>query len=170
MTTVQIGSGGSVAQFLVDKGFTDGGCTIRVQECYRDDQPTSNGFNYRFWEVDRGVGYFVGGVTQELIVSYTDTTWGEIERWVNTQLNTLVNVDDLNEYSDPDDYTRLTIYLGSWKNDETGNVHLDRSVWVDDLDTALALGREYQQISIWDIKNAEAIYLTPVDAEAPIAA
>jgi hypothetical protein len=47
------------------------------------------------------------------------------------------------------------VYLGAWVND--GTVYLDVSLNVADREKALALGAEYNQLSVWDVLNASSI-------------
>lgn len=43
----------------------------------------------------------------------------------------------------------LNLFGGIWE-DETGNVHVDASTWIQDLDSALKMARGYHQETIWD--------------------
>ena len=47
-------------------------------------------------------------------------------------------------------------HVGAWV-DDSGDIHLDPSIWVEDRDEALRLGYKNKQRSIWDIAAAEAI-------------
>ena len=49
-------------------------------------------------------------------------------------------------------------YVGLW-TDEDGITHLDPSVWIPYLHTALEVAKENNQLAIWDIKNMVSIYL-----------
>lgn len=53
------------------------------------------------------------------------------------------------------DYT----YLGGWRDDKTGLVHIDISVNIPDLESAIALGKAMGQIAIYDVLNKEEIRL-----------
>jgi len=53
------------------------------------------------------------------------------------------------------DYT----YLGGWRDDKTGMVHIDISVNIPDLESALILGRAMGQIAIFDVVGDISIYL-----------
>ena len=53
-------------------------------------------------------------------------------------------------------------YVGVWTNPESGVMYLDRSVWVADLDTAIALGKQQGQLAIWDIANETEVWLADV--------
>jgi len=44
---------------------------------------------------------------------------------------------------------RINIFGGIWEDDE-GQIHVDASTWVQDLDEALALAKKYNQLSIFD--------------------
>lgn len=48
-------------------------------------------------------------------------------------------------------------YLGVWTDPETGKTWYDKSMFVSDLVTALALAKTYNQIAIWDNANQVAI-------------
>jgi len=50
-------------------------------------------------------------------------------------------------------------YVGVWTNPESGVMYLDRSVWVSDLDNAIALGKEQGQLAIWDCENETEVWL-----------
>ena len=43
----------------------------------------------------------------------------------------------------------LNLFGGIWE-DETGNVDVDASTWIQDLDSALKMARGYHQETIWD--------------------
>lgn len=45
--------------------------------------------------------------------------------------------------------TPLNLFGGIWE-DEKQQIHVDASTWVQDLDTALELGKKYNQETIWD--------------------
>lgn len=44
---------------------------------------------------------------------------------------------------------------GSWFH--KGQYYVDAGLWISDLDTALEVGREHKQISIWDLANEREI-------------
>jgi hypothetical protein len=50
-------------------------------------------------------------------------------------------------------------YLGVWTDEKDGKEYYDRSVFVADLDTALDIGKLYEQIAIWDNANQTEIYV-----------
>jgi len=52
----------------------------------------------------------------------------------------------------------MSAYVGLW-TDEDGITHLDPSVWIPYLHTALEVAKENNQLAVWDIKNMESIYL-----------
>ena len=52
----------------------------------------------------------------------------------------------------------MSPYDGLW-TDEDGITHLEPSVWIPYLHTALEVAKENNQLAIWDIKNMESIYL-----------
>lgn len=51
------------------------------------------------------------------------------------------------------------LYIGSWVDSETGKVHLDVSENIYELDAALTLARQNDQIAIWDVINNQEIRL-----------
>ncbi len=76
-------------------------------------------------------GYYVGGVRPSLV--YT----GE-------------------EYVDRSDLawfigTTESRYFGVWKDSEDGMIYFDAVTWVESEDDALSLGRERDEIAVWDI-------------------
>ena len=48
-------------------------------------------------------------------------------------------------------------YLGVWTDPADGKRYYDATVWLEDLGTALISAKQWNQISIWDIANNEAI-------------
>jgi hypothetical protein len=68
--------------------------------------------------------------------------------WVGTEA---ITAEDLLDMYHP-------IVVGIWTADDK-TVHLDRSVWVQDLDVAETLGRRCNQQAIWDCANKVVIYL-----------
>ena len=52
----------------------------------------------------------------------------------------------------------MSAYVGLW-TDEDGITHLDPSVWIPYLHTALKVADKHNQLAIWDIENMKAIYL-----------
>lgn len=48
-------------------------------------------------------------------------------------------------------------FIGAWIDDD--NLVLDVSIKVDSLEDALRIGKENEQIAIYDCKNSETIYL-----------
>ena len=50
-------------------------------------------------------------------------------------------------------------YLGVWEDDETGLVYLDISDNLDNLDTAVALGAEREQLAVYAVEQGETIRL-----------
>ena len=53
-------------------------------------------------------------------------------------------------------------YLGTWI--DQGKLYLDRSVWVEDRAAALQMGRNNDQLAIWDCAAGAAISLAAVTA------
>jgi len=45
------------------------------------------------------------------------------------------------------------LYVGAWRDNDTGIVHFDLSAVVPSMDQAVAIGRAYSQLAIWDIAN-----------------
>ena len=56
-----------------------------------------------------------------------------------------------------DELQRQHLTIGIWI--ENGKAYIDHSVKINGRKTAEAIGRRKQQISIWDWKNGEAVYL-----------
>lgn len=50
-------------------------------------------------------------------------------------------------------------YLGVWEDEDTGLVYLDISDNLDNLDTAVALGVEREQLAIYAVEQGETIRL-----------
>ena len=50
-------------------------------------------------------------------------------------------------------------YLGVWTDSKDGKPYYDRTVWISDLDDALAVGKQRDQIAIWDCANECEIYI-----------
>lgn len=50
-------------------------------------------------------------------------------------------------------------YVGVWTNPISNVTYYDRSVWVADRDTAIALGEQQGQLAIWDIENETEVWL-----------
>ena len=57
-----------------------------------------------------------------------------------------------------------SLFVGGWVED--GTLHLDVVRCVADLDEALALGAQEDQIAVFDMKACECIYLTPAKEAA----
>ena len=47
-------------------------------------------------------------------------------------------------------------FFGGWNDN---GIYLDNSNWVEDLDEALALGKQNDQLAIWDVANGAEIFL-----------
>ena len=56
-----------------------------------------------------------------------------------------------------DVYKNPAMHIGGWTNDATGKMHLDPSENIKDRATAERLGRERNQIAIYDVKNKRTI-------------
>jgi len=57
------------------------------------------------------------------------------------------------------DDAQLGDFVGIWTDSADGKRYYDETVFEIDRGIALALGKKYNQISIWDIEAGEAIYL-----------
>jgi hypothetical protein len=57
------------------------------------------------------------------------------------------------------DDAKLGDFIGVWTDSADGKRYYDETVFEIDRGIALALGKKYKQISIWDIEAGEAIYL-----------
>jgi hypothetical protein len=53
-------------------------------------------------------------------------------------------------------------YMGVWTNPVSGVTYYDRTVWVSDLDNAIALGKSQGQLAIWDCENEKEVWLADV--------
>jgi len=53
-------------------------------------------------------------------------------------------------------------YMGVWTNPVSGKTYYDRSVWVSDLDNAIAIGNQHNQLAILDIANETEVWLADV--------
>jgi hypothetical protein len=67
--------------------------------------------------------------------------------WVG--IRSIETVDDAKPYD----------FVGVWTDQKDGQRYYDITTYEINLDKALELGRQYNQISIWDIAKGEAIYL-----------
>ena len=50
-------------------------------------------------------------------------------------------------------------YYGVWTDEKTRNIHFDLSLNIPDRNTAIDLGKRYNQIAIWDVENCKEIRL-----------
>ena len=50
-------------------------------------------------------------------------------------------------------------YLGTWKDEKSGEVHLNVSRRFEDRGEAISLARSQNSIAIYDVKNHESIYI-----------
>jgi hypothetical protein len=57
------------------------------------------------------------------------------------------------------DEAQLGNFIGIWTDPEDGQRYYDVTTYEINLEEALKRGREHDQISIWDIKAGEPIYL-----------
>jgi len=58
------------------------------------------------------------------------------------------NVDEVIDYI-IDRKPSATITFGVWTNPNNGDIYVEPCVWVENLEKALALGRDLEQISVW---------------------
>ena len=58
-----------------------------------------------------------------------------------------------------DELDNSDTYLGTWVDPDTGLVYLDISDNLDNLDTAVALGAEREQLAIYAVEQGETIRL-----------
>jgi hypothetical protein len=56
-------------------------------------------------------------------------------------------------------------YMGVWTNPVSGVTYYDRTVWVSDLDNAIALGKSQGQLAIWDCENETEVWLNEYFAD-----
>lgn len=50
-------------------------------------------------------------------------------------------------------------YLGVWTDEKDGKEYYDRSVFIADLDDALAVAKQHDQIAIWDNAKRCEVYV-----------
>ena len=50
-------------------------------------------------------------------------------------------------------------YMGIWTDPKDGKEYTDRTVWISDLDDALAVAKQRDQIAIWDCANECEVYV-----------
>lgn len=131
------GNGIILGTALVNAAIDDGGATFVVSN-------TGSIPHYlRFQPAPFTSGYYIGGTGEGLEFTEDNVNFMQIAGWLARQAD--------------DNYPGKTSWLvGSWIED--GTIYLDLTVHRFDLDEALELGRKHNQISIWDIANAEAIY------------
>lgn len=79
------------------------------------------------------------------------------EKQVNLKNFTSDSISDYIEQVFPDYTAGATI--GTWIDTETDIVYIDTSVAYDDKDEAIHAGIEYKQVAIYDVLEAESIYL-----------
>jgi hypothetical protein len=82
-------------------------------------------------------GFVVGGKVPSFVMS-GDESFVTLARWVAEHPS--------NHY-------------GSWKDSETGLIHIDAVDFVEDFDTAVALGLRRGEIAIWDAGKGEEVRL-----------
>lgn len=86
-------------------------------------------------EVTHEIGYIVGGAGPSSIVPCNDV------RALSQALNNLTNAG----------YT----LVGTWFND--GHIHVDAVEWVESREEALRLGKERQEVAIWDCAEGKEV-------------
>lgn len=88
-------------------------------------------------------GYVVGGLVPTLVFD-ADTQVDEfiyhVARFIDRQSSTVE-------------------YVGVWKDESTGMVHVDAVQWVESRVTAETLGIQRGELAIWDCANGEEIRL-----------
>lgn len=89
-------------------------------------------------------GYFVGGFVKSMVVHLSEFNESHLRNFIlcNSPLLSLDNA-----------------YLGTWIDTETNLVHIDVSMLIDNLVSALDTASLYNEIAIYDNANGKSIYL-----------
>jgi len=95
-------------------------------------------------------GYMVGGVVPELIVKEYDAK--SLAEHVGAFMT--VHAEKLSQPG---------MHMGTWVNDETGNVHLDVSERFEKKWLALTVAAQRGELAIWDVKVSKSIAVGPRD-------
>lgn len=88
-------------------------------------------------------GYMVSRAGSEVVLD-GGLSRGDLERFAEAYEDELDNSDT---------------YLGVWEDGETGLVYLDISDNLDNLDTAMTLGVEREQLAVYAVESGETIRL-----------
>lgn len=91
-------------------------------------------------------GFMVGGEVKESVLNLSDFTADAVLMFASWHAHKL---------------DETGTYVGSWINSETGKVHLDVAVRVDDKWLAIALAKQRGKLSIWDLKKGSEVKVLP---------
>lgn len=96
-------------------------------------------------------GYMVGGIAEPLICNSIE----ELKEHKIKILKYLVAYAGLGENK----------FLGGWKNTSDGKIYIEPSELFNDLSWAILIGRERDQVAIYDLRKGENILLKEVTDE-----
>ena len=89
-------------------------------------------------------GYMVGGLVPSLVLyNGSDYDSERLAGWI------------------ADNWT-MGEYVGSWRDNDTGYIHIDIVTHVRDYDFAIRLGKSREEIAIWDVSNETEIRLANI--------
>jgi len=117
-----------------------------IAKLVMDDIITNGGSSRSFKDLNKPeTGYMVSFKNPTLVLDQPVSLFLSIKHFVVDALASGV----------ANDYT----YLGGWRDDKTGLVHIDISVNIPDLDSAIVLAKAMGQIAIFDVVGDRSIYL-----------
>jgi hypothetical protein len=117
-----------------------------IAKLVMDDIQTEGGSSRSFKDLSKPeTGYMVSFKNPTLVLDQPVSLFLSIKNFVVDALASGV----------ANDYT----YLGGWRDDKTGLVHIDISVNIPDLDSAIVLAKAMGQIAIFDVVGDRSIYL-----------
>lgn len=89
-------------------------------------------------------GYYVGGLYPSLVFkSVEEFDRGEVAWWIGTH---------------------GARYYGVWVDSEDGKVYVDAVQWCATRQNAIIIGRERNEIAVWDVRKGEEIRVTQAEA------
>lgn len=103
------------------------------------------------------VGYMIGGVVEELVLTTHETLrrvgWGHVRHPVLTVPNLHTWLSDI--------VPNLTFghYVGAWHDERTGNVHFDVSLLQVSRSHAIRIARHRGELAIYDLAAGETVYV-----------
>lgn len=122
-----------------------GGCTVGVVEL-PNQGPTAT---HRWWDSPISSGFYVsyGEAFESKGLDIAAAT-----KWVE-------GVFEENRGKVDEEGRPAFFLLGSWLDTNTGIIYIDRTVHFDRLVDAVKFAADNNQLAIWDIRNAVAVYL-----------